>query len=402
MAIQVNGTQVIGNSRELTNIASVDATTVATLNAGGVGGGGFEATTVSGNSPTLNVGSFNFFDGGQPAGVGTLAFSNIPSGASRWQYSYLVGPLASKAYKVSAPWVEQPVTNSLSGTFRATFGDPTSGSVFYARKSNGDIYKYNLSVPFQISTIDGGTLVKSTSGYNVNGEGDMIMSADGNKIILAVNSSTIYSFNLSTPYDVSTMSSTPNATIASTGTGSSWGVAFNRDGTKFYYSGSGGPGARIYQTALSTAYDISTATGTRTNTSQDTDSRNIAWSIDGLSLIAQTGTQTAEYTCTTAFDVTTAPVTSAPSAQIFPTNANSSLGQTYLGDGVSAVWGTGSTADPTLLGYDVAPGIAPNLPASVAGSAGITSPGTRSTIDFYTLNGGTNVSIVSVSSSPGS
>lgn len=37
MAIQVNGTQVIGNSRELTNIASVDATTVATLNAAGVG-----------------------------------------------------------------------------------------------------------------------------------------------------------------------------------------------------------------------------------------------------------------------------------------------------------------------------------------------------------------------------
>lgn len=38
MAIQVNGTQVIGNSRELTNIASVDATTVATLGAAGVGG----------------------------------------------------------------------------------------------------------------------------------------------------------------------------------------------------------------------------------------------------------------------------------------------------------------------------------------------------------------------------
>lgn len=39
MAIQVNGTQVIGNSRELTNIASVDATTVAALGAAGVGGG---------------------------------------------------------------------------------------------------------------------------------------------------------------------------------------------------------------------------------------------------------------------------------------------------------------------------------------------------------------------------
>ena len=40
MAIQVNGTEVISNSRALNNIASADATTVATLNSAGVGGGG--------------------------------------------------------------------------------------------------------------------------------------------------------------------------------------------------------------------------------------------------------------------------------------------------------------------------------------------------------------------------
>ena len=38
MAIQVSGTQVIGNSRELTNIASVDATTATAIGAAGVGG----------------------------------------------------------------------------------------------------------------------------------------------------------------------------------------------------------------------------------------------------------------------------------------------------------------------------------------------------------------------------
>lgn len=38
MAIQVNGTTVIDNSRNLTNIASVDATTVAAFSASGVGG----------------------------------------------------------------------------------------------------------------------------------------------------------------------------------------------------------------------------------------------------------------------------------------------------------------------------------------------------------------------------
>ena len=49
MAIQVNGTQVIGNSRELTNIASVDATTAASITAAGVGGGGTVSLTAKGS-----------------------------------------------------------------------------------------------------------------------------------------------------------------------------------------------------------------------------------------------------------------------------------------------------------------------------------------------------------------
>ena len=45
MAIQVSGTQVIGNSRELTNIASVDSTTAAAITAAGVGAGGTAPTS---------------------------------------------------------------------------------------------------------------------------------------------------------------------------------------------------------------------------------------------------------------------------------------------------------------------------------------------------------------------
>lgn len=58
MAIQVNGTQVIGNSRELTNITSVDATTVAAFGAAGVGGGSLSVTAsgsiTSGRTVSLN------------------------------------------------------------------------------------------------------------------------------------------------------------------------------------------------------------------------------------------------------------------------------------------------------------------------------------------------------------
>ena len=48
MAIQVSGTTVIDDSRNLTNIASVDATTVTAIGAAGVGGGGTHDFVASG------------------------------------------------------------------------------------------------------------------------------------------------------------------------------------------------------------------------------------------------------------------------------------------------------------------------------------------------------------------
>lgn len=48
MAIQVGGTQVISNTQGLTNIASVDATTAASISAAGVGGGGTVDFTADG------------------------------------------------------------------------------------------------------------------------------------------------------------------------------------------------------------------------------------------------------------------------------------------------------------------------------------------------------------------
>lgn len=56
MAIKVNGTTVINDSRALSNIASVDATTVAALGAAGVGGANINSFTV------LNS-SVNTYDG---------------------------------------------------------------------------------------------------------------------------------------------------------------------------------------------------------------------------------------------------------------------------------------------------------------------------------------------------
>jgi hypothetical protein len=58
MAIQVSGTEVISNARALNNIASVDATTAASIITAGVGGGSLTLlgtlTTTSGTTQTLS------------------------------------------------------------------------------------------------------------------------------------------------------------------------------------------------------------------------------------------------------------------------------------------------------------------------------------------------------------
>ena len=71
MAIQVSGTQVIGNSRELTNITSVDTTTKNSIIAAGVGdiqgvtagsgisGGGTSGTVTISHADTSSQGSIN-------------------------------------------------------------------------------------------------------------------------------------------------------------------------------------------------------------------------------------------------------------------------------------------------------------------------------------------------------
>lgn len=63
MAIKVSGTTVINDSRELTNITSVDATTVAALGAAGVGGGGQLELTTSEAVVEGDTLSFNFSTG---------------------------------------------------------------------------------------------------------------------------------------------------------------------------------------------------------------------------------------------------------------------------------------------------------------------------------------------------
>jgi len=86
MAIQVNGTTVIDNSRQLTNIASIDSTTASAFTAAGVGGGSAEWNNLS------NVYSYTYTSS-HPNGhdTGMLNISTILSGLpSDWKYLAII------------------------------------------------------------------------------------------------------------------------------------------------------------------------------------------------------------------------------------------------------------------------------------------------------------------------
>ena len=91
MAIQVNGTEVISNSRALNNIASVDATTVAALGAAGVGGGGAPAVPTW-SSPTTTFTSSGTWT--KPASIGDgdwVVLYGIGGGSGWHAHSYKNG-----------------------------------------------------------------------------------------------------------------------------------------------------------------------------------------------------------------------------------------------------------------------------------------------------------------------
>jgi hypothetical protein len=94
MAIKVGGTEVVDNNRQLKNIASVDATTVAALGTAGVGGGGgsfdftVSETVAAGDVAILKsngqVGKRGYAEGGLLWALENSADSGIGSSSDQW------------------------------------------------------------------------------------------------------------------------------------------------------------------------------------------------------------------------------------------------------------------------------------------------------------------------------
>jgi sugar lactone lactonase YvrE len=181
------------------------------------------------------------------------------------------------------------------------------GTKLYITGYNGDsVDEYNLSTAWDISSASASQVFYVGSQDTI--PTDVFFKSDGTKMyICGYNDQDINEYSLSTAWDISTASYSQNFSISSQDTLVT-GVFFKPDGTKMYITGD--TNNNVFQYGLTTAWDISTASyESKSVASQGTAPQQLSFNGDGtkLFILDSSGTDSVyQYSCSTAYDVSTA------------------------------------------------------------------------------------------------
>ena len=211
------------------------------------------------------------------------------------QGTSITTPTASSTFGVNAQ-----ETNPRGITFN---NDGTK--MFIVGTTGADVNEYTLSTGFDLSSTV--TFVDSFSvSAKESGPTAVKFNTDGTKMfITGVSSSNVHEYALSTGFDVSTASFTQ--TLVTTVDNDNFGLDFSADGTKMYITGN--QNDKIYEYNLSSAFDISTATFNQDKYLNPIDDEpfGIEFNTDGtrLFIVGTKGNGVDEYTLSTPYDIST-------------------------------------------------------------------------------------------------
>lgn len=219
-------------------------------------------------------------------------------------------------------------TQNLTGVLRGTAMNADGTKLFSCDNSTDSIYEWPLSTAYNFASVGNPTIHTSVNGQSIatlNPCG-LYFGNNGNELYITFDFGTEYvtrRYYLSTAYDISSAISGPVNIILYKEDGTTrltyYDVSFNSDGTKMYAT-SIASDKKVYQYAgWSTAWRPDgnrSATGTGAGVSSSilaglvgtAPPGAVIWDSDGLGgLIAADGaTFMGGFTCTTAFDITTA------------------------------------------------------------------------------------------------
>lgn len=134
----------------------------------------------------------------------------------------------------------------------------SSGTRMYIIGTTGDdINQYNLSTPFDVST------ATYNQNFSVSSQEtlprDLVFNTDGTRLfIIGTDTDTIYQYNLGTGYDISTASYSGTSFSVNSQEATPRALAFSYDGTSLFVLGSSGDDINEY--TLTGAFDISSPT----------------------------------------------------------------------------------------------------------------------------------------------
>jgi len=352
----------------------------------------FPATTVSGATQSLDLGSFNFFDAGTLTTNTTISFTNVPT-AAKWQYTFTGDILTT--YDLENAYYDNVRFNT-SGQLQDASGFffKSDGTKLYVIDLQGDekVYQYSLSTAWDVSTASYDTAFFDVSGQTF-GPTAIFLKDDGTKMYVLGSDETVYQYSLFTAWDVSTASYDTVLFDVSGQEPSATHMFFKDDGTKMYVVGSSND--TVYQYSLSTGWDLNTASYDTVSFDvggQDSFCRAVWFKDDGTKMYVLGFTTKAiyQYSLSTAWNVGTASYDTVFLYLIGDAFSPSSL--SFKSDGAQMYVLAGAD---TIYQYTTATGISLTLPASVQNSPSERFTTERVTYEFYTLDGGTNVYLIS-------
>ena len=232
---------------------------------------------------------------------------------------YVMGSVTSRVYEFNLSTAWDVSTNNTAGSGFFIGGQESlstdvqfkpDGTKFYILGTTNDtVYQYSCSTAWDVST--GSYDSKSFSvGTQENSPQGLFFKDDGTKFYIVGNiNDTVYQYSCSTAWDISTASYDSKSFSVATQEGEPRAVFFKDDGTKFYIVGA--TGRTVYQYSCSTTWDVSTASYDSKSFSvgtQDTGPNGLFFKSDGTKfyIIGTTNDTVYQYSCSTAWDVSTA------------------------------------------------------------------------------------------------
>lgn len=145
------------------------------------------------------------------------------------------------------------ITKAIGGedlTARQVSFKPDGTKMYVGGSTNEKIYQYSLSSAWNVSSATYDNVFISVAGQDISSRGDMI-SWDGTRMYMSGNTTpSIYQYNLSTPWDLSTATYTRSFSVNSYDN-NTYGVQCKPDGTKIYFIGA--QNSKVYQYSMSAA-----------------------------------------------------------------------------------------------------------------------------------------------------